>query len=94
VAGVEWDVTSTGPFANRQPCFYWSGKADVATTILAWRFGSAVDHYNDNKTNPFIAVVVRPGDLAAAPGPGLLVLLGVAIAGRRYAQAEAVIGNA
>jgi hypothetical protein len=69
-------------FSNVQSDAYWSGLEYAPGTGFAWLFstdyGLQVPYFKDNVS---YAWAVRPGDVAAAPEPATLGLLGLALAG-------------
>ncbi len=70
-------LTNTGPFSNLQPDIYWSGTEYAPATSLAWFFGFAPGSQGHIiKSTGSHAWAVRPGDIAAVPGPGTAWLLG------------------
>jgi hypothetical protein len=88
-----WGLTNTGPFLNLQPFVHWSGTEYAASPANAWYFnfshgGQHVDSkdfgrqlvYNEIIYGYF-TLAVRPGDVAAVPEPGTLLLFGSGIAG-------------
>ena len=83
-----WGLKKTGPFSNLQDYAYWSGTEYAPNPGLAWDFGtySGVQSYHYYKSNELYAWAVRPGDVAAAPEPGSLVLLGAGLAGLGWSR--------
>lgn len=84
VEQLGWDLTSTGNFQNLQPYFYWSGTEYAPRLDFAWTFNSIYGFQVDiDKRNRFLAMAVRPGDVAVAqvPEPGTLLLAALALAG-------------
>ncbi len=68
-------------FDGVQTFIYWSGSEFDA--LRAWFFLEIGSQFFDVKGNPFIAVAVRSGDVAAVPEPEslVLVLVGLVAAG-------------
>ena len=72
-----WGLFNTADFLNLQSSPYWSGTEYAPSTDNAWYFHT----YNGGqsaefKGDPFYAMVVRPGDVAAAvPEPESLLLM-------------------
>ena len=86
-----WGLTNTGPFSHMQSSVYWSATAYAPSPANnAWYFftGAGYQGYDAHvpEGDPFYAVAVRPGDVAAAPEPGSLALLGIALAGLAAAR--------
>ncbi|MCC7486904.1 MAG: PEP-CTERM sorting domain-containing protein [Burkholderiales bacterium] len=72
-----YGLTNTAEFDNMQSDFYWSGTEYATDTVLAWGFVTDDGrHGGDFKLTEFLAVAVRPGDVAAAaPEPGSLAIV-------------------
>lgn len=79
-----WGLTNTSPFTNLQPYdAYWSGTEYAPDpTYGAWYFYFP-DGYQDagDKPNDLYALAVRPGDVAAVPEPGTMLLMGSGLVG-------------
>ena len=79
-----WGLTNVGNFQNLQPYPYWSGTGYAPSLDGAWYFyAGASGQRHDGKQVEFLAMAVRPGDVAAAqvPEPGTLLLAALALAG-------------
>jgi hypothetical protein len=75
-------LTNTGLFTNLQPFFYWSGMefAPNPHYALGFFFNYGFQAAFTVESNHY-AWAVRPGDVAAVPEPGTLLLLGAGLAG-------------
>jgi len=76
-----WGLANTGPFANLQSNYYWSGTKYGPVPDGAWVFNfdfGAQDAYD--KRLGFYAWAVRPGDVAV-PEPASMALVGTALGG-------------
>ena len=77
-----WGLVNTSPFTNLQPNFYWSGTEYAPNPNLAWGFYFNYGNQDaDVKNDNLYALAVRPGDVAAVPEPGTMLLLGSGMAG-------------
>ncbi len=72
-----WGLSNVGPFSNLQPYLYWSGTEYAPATSNAWDFNfNRGNQGHGGKSDGLYAWAVRPGDIAAVPGPGTVWLLG------------------
>lgn len=77
-----WGLTNTGPFANVQAFFYWSGLEYVYDSGSGWMFNFHPGYQAvRTKSYEHFAWAVRDGDVAPVPVPGAVWLLGSALAG-------------
>ena len=75
-------LANTGPFTNLQARSDWSGTEYAPITGIAWVFysGGGGQLAGSEDSNHY-AWAVHPGDVAAVPEPGTLLLLGSGLAG-------------
>lgn len=74
-------LTNTGPFANLQANYYWTGTEYAPDTSNSWYFHfGAGSQYLELKSQGLYAWAVRPGDIAAVPLPAAAWLFGGALA--------------
>ena len=79
-----WGLTNVGNFQNLQPYVYWSGTEYAPILDDAWYFYTYYGAQGSyDKQYEWLALAVRPGDVAVAqvPEPGTLLLAALALAG-------------
>ena len=88
--GVNSSAALTSVFTNMQDDDYWSGTAFTPSPGDAWYFDAGQGlQANDYGTTENYVWAVRPGQIAAAPLPGTVVLMALGLAGlgvRRFAR--------
>ncbi len=76
--------TNTGPFKNLLSFYYWSSTEYAPDNTSAWDVNTQYGYLHaTGKGGGLDALAVRPGDVAAVPGPGTvaLVMLGLGAVG-------------
>ncbi len=76
--------TNAGPFKNLLTSWYWSGTEYSASPSDAWDFNFTQGHQGLDAKNVWYydhGLAVRPGDAAAVPEPGTMILIGTGLAG-------------
>lgn len=70
-------MTNTGSFQNLRPAAYWSGTQYAPNPFYAWHFATfdGYQYVEAKYVDFFLAMAVRPGDVAAVPEPQTYALM-------------------